>query len=156
MHSSASRNTNLGSHLLLVYCISIFLFNAYHTKASAEEFAPSAATAENAEEEKKAARRRTGEIVAEGLPQNIVDAIAEISEETTHIGVKQENPPLWPLYWNTELIGWAFDSINLINIPGFAGTPIDVLVVIDTDGTYVGVKVLKHNEPVLAYGVGPP
>lgn len=105
--------------------------------------------------EERSARRRTGEIIADGVPKIIVDAIAELSEEATYVGAKQENPPLWPLFRKNELIGWAFDSIDLINIPGFAGSPIDVLVVIDTEGTYVGVKVLKHAEPVLGYGVDP-
>ena len=156
MHISVRWNIALDSGMLIACFLSIFLFSIYHIKANAEEFAPTPATAAQAEFEERTARKRSGDIIAEGIPQNIVDAIAEISEDATHIGSKQEYPPLWPLFRQNELIGWAFDSIDLINIPGFAGTPIDVLVVIDTEGTYVGVKVLNHAEPVLAYGVGPP
>ena len=132
----------------------LILFSSSSVKA--DDFAPSAATAKQAMEEKRLTQKRTGEIIAdEDVPQNIIDAIAEISEGATSIGEKQENPPLWPIFRQNELIGWAFDSIDLINIPGFAGTPIDVLVVIDANGNYIGVKVLEHNEPILAYGVGP-
>ncbi len=103
----------------------------------------------------KALRVRNEAIVAaEGVPQDIVDAIAGISNEVTRIGAKEESPPVWPLYWQTELIGWAFDTGDLVNIPGFAGTPIDVLVVMDQDGGFAGVKVLRQNEPVFQHGVG--
>jgi NosR/NirI family transcriptional regulator, nitrous oxide reductase regulator len=156
MRISSVWNTTLILRLLIVFGIPFILLHTTRVNANSDAFAPSAATAEQAAFEEKNARRRTGEITADGVPQNILDAIAEISEDATYIGAKQENPPLWPLFRQDELIGWAFDSIDLINIPGFAGSPIDVLVVIDTEGTYVGVKVLKHAEPVLAYGVGPP
>jgi NosR/NirI family nitrous oxide reductase transcriptional regulator len=156
MYISASQNITPGSRLLILCCISICLLNLIHTKVNAEEFAPSAATAGQAKYEERTERKRSGDIIADGIPQNIVDAIAEISEDATHIGTKQKKPPIWPLFRQNDLIGWAFDSIDLINIPGFAGKPIDLLVVIDKEGTYVGVKVLNHSEPVLAYGVGPP
>ncbi len=132
----------------------LFLLNVPFVNA--DDFTPSAATAKQAMEEERISQKRTGKITAaEGVPQGIIDAIAEISEDATSIGTKQENPPLWPLFRQNELIGWAFDSIDLINIPGFAGTPIETLVVIDSEGSYVGVKVLEHHEPILAYGVGP-
>lgn len=100
-------------------------------------------------------RARKGAIeAAKGVPQEIVDAVAHISQEVTHIGAKESSPAVWPLFWQTELIGWAFDTGDLVNLPGFAGTPIDVLVVMDQDGGFAGVKVLRQNEPVFQHGVG--
>ncbi len=107
-------------------------------------------------ETNRALRTRSGAVTAaESVPKEIVRAIEVISSEVTHIGAREQSPPVWPLYWKTELIGWAFDTGDLVKIPGFAGTPIDVLVVMDQKGGFVGVKVLRQNEPVFQHGVGP-
>jgi NosR/NirI family transcriptional regulator, nitrous oxide reductase regulator len=152
MRTSGVWNTTLILRLLIVF--GIFFSPPYtsYVNANSDEFAPSAATAGQAAVDEKIARKRSGDIIAEGIPQNIADAIAEISEDATDIGLKQKDPPLWPLFRQNELIGWAFDSIDLTNIPGFAGTPIDLLVVIDTEGNYVGVKVLHQSEPEFSSG----
>lgn len=89
------------------------------------------------------------------VPEQVVKAIEGISLSATHIGAKEDSPSVWPLYNQDQLIGWAFDTGDLVNIPGFAGTPIDVLVVLDRDGGITGVKVLEQNEPVFQHGVGP-
>lgn len=105
----------------------------------------------------KMRRTRKGDINTEDdVPPEIVAALEELSDGVTFIGKKENSPEVWPLYWKTELVGWAFDTGDFIKIPGFSGGPIESLVIIDPDGDFVGVKVLRQNEPVFQHGVGPP
>jgi transcriptional regulator of nitric oxide reductase len=74
------------------------------------------------------------------------------------VGDKQADLPVWPLFKQnataTELVGYAFESIDLAPIPGFAGVPINLLVAIDPKGNFLDVAVLSHHEPVFLDGLG--
>ena len=74
------------------------------------------------------------------------------------VGDKDEALPIWPLYQqistDTPLVGYAFESIDLAAIPGFAGIPFNLLVAIDPDGRFIDVSVLSHHEPVFLEGLG--
>jgi len=54
-----------------------------------------------------------------------------------------------------EQIGYVFQSIDLIQIPGFSGEPPNLLIQMDKEGNFFDVKVLSHGEPVFAHGHGP-
>ena len=74
------------------------------------------------------------------------------------VGDKQADLPVWPLFRQnataTELVGYVFESIDLAPIPGFAGVPINLLVAIDSQGSFLDVAVLSHHEPVFLDGLG--
>ena len=74
------------------------------------------------------------------------------------VGDKQADLPVWPLFRQnataTELVGYVFESIDLAPIPGFAGVPINLLVAIDPQGSFLDVAVLSHHEPVFLDGLG--
>lgn len=76
-----------------------------------------------------------------------------------HVGDKLREVPAWPL--TSELtpsagpIGYVFESIDLAPIPGFEGTPINLLVAIDSAGRFIEVEVLHQHEPVFLGGLGP-
>jgi transcriptional regulator of nitric oxide reductase len=76
-----------------------------------------------------------------------------------HVGEKLREVPAWPL--TSELtpdagpIGYVFESIDLAPIPGFEGTPINLLVAIDNKGKFMDVEVLRQHEPVFLGGLGP-
>ncbi|MFX8235320.1 hypothetical protein ABTL20_22065, partial [Acinetobacter baumannii] len=67
--------------------------------------------------------------------------------------------PVWPIFrqelTSTVLAGYVFESIDFAPIPGFSGTPINLLVALDTKGQFLDVKVLSHHEPVFLDGLGP-
>jgi transcriptional regulator of nitric oxide reductase len=48
-----------------------------------------------------------------------------------------------------------FESIDLAPIPGFEGTPINLLVAVDAEGRFLDVEVLRQHEPVFLGGLGP-
>jgi NosR/NirI family nitrous oxide reductase transcriptional regulator len=144
------------SRLQLVFVIMLFGIQPQFSVAESLPGVVEAAMSQINKDNTKAERVRKGVIkAAAGVPAEVVDAVAAISKEVTHIGAKEASPPVWPLFWKTEQVGWAFDTGDLVNLPGFAGTPIDVLVVMDQEGGFVGVKVLRQNEPVFQHGVGP-
>ena len=74
------------------------------------------------------------------------------------VGPKEADIPAWPIFKQngtaTELVGYAFESIDLAPIPGFAGVPMNMLVTIDAQGTFLEVAVLSHHEPVFLDGLG--
>jgi transcriptional regulator of nitric oxide reductase len=74
------------------------------------------------------------------------------------VGEKASDVPAWPLFKQngtaTELVGYAFESADLAPVPGFAGVPPNLLVVIDPKGTFLDVAVLSQHEPVFLEGLG--
>ena len=74
------------------------------------------------------------------------------------VGEKAADVPAWPLFKQngtaTELVGYAFESADLAPVPGFAGVPPNLLVVIDPKGTFLDVAVLSQHEPVFLEGLG--
>ncbi len=74
------------------------------------------------------------------------------------VGARDPGLPAWPIFKQngtaTELVGYAFESIDMAPIPGFAGVPMNMLVTIDPQGTFIDVIVLSHHEPVFLDGLG--
>ncbi len=74
------------------------------------------------------------------------------------VGERDPALPVWPVFRQeataTVLAGYAFESIDLAPIPGFSGTPFNLLVLLDAKGGYADVRVLSHHEPVFLEGLG--
>jgi NosR/NirI family nitrous oxide reductase transcriptional regulator len=74
------------------------------------------------------------------------------------VGEKDTALPVWPLYKQeataTILVGYAFESIDLAPLPGFSGTPMNLLIVLDPKGGFKDLKVLSQHEPVFLDGLG--
>ncbi|WP_434556792.1 transcriptional regulator NosR [Thiopseudomonas acetoxidans] len=79
--------------------------------------------------------------IATVLPE--VNVISEPAEE---FGVRT-------LKKGDELQGYAFESINVVNIPAYSGKPINMQVVLGLDGTILDAYVLHHDEPILLIGI---
>ncbi len=86
-------------------------------------------------------------------------AIERRFQPPLHVGEKLREVPAWPL--TSELtpdagpVGYVFESIDLAPIPGFEGTPMNLLVAIDAGGKFIDVEVLRQHEPVFLAGLGP-
>ncbi len=71
------------------------------------------------------------------------------------LGPKDRDQPIWYiLNSGGTLMGYVFESNGLVPIPGFSGIPMNLLIHIDTSGTFVDVKLLEQNEPVFVSGLG--
>ncbi|HYD63626.1 MAG TPA: 4Fe-4S binding protein [Noviherbaspirillum sp.] len=74
------------------------------------------------------------------------------------IGEKDEAMPVWPVLKQngpaTELVGYLFESIDFAAVPGFAGVPVNLLVALDAQGSFLDVQMISHHEPVFLDGLG--
>ncbi len=74
------------------------------------------------------------------------------------IGSKDAELPVWPILkqemTSTELVGYVFESIDFVSLPGFAGVPMNLLVALDPKGKFLDVQVLDQHEPVFVGGYG--
>ena len=52
-----------------------------------------------------------------------------------------------------KLLGYVMLSTDITDTPAYSGKPVVTLIGMDTQGKYVGVKVLKHSEPILLLGI---
>jgi NosR/NirI family transcriptional regulator, nitrous oxide reductase regulator len=52
-----------------------------------------------------------------------------------------------------KLVGYVMLSTDITDMPAYSGKPVVTLVGMDTSGRFVGVKVLKHSEPILLLGI---
>jgi len=75
------------------------------------------------------------------------------------VGERDAQLPTWPLFrqdgTTTPLVGYVFESIDLAPIPGFSGTPPNLLIALDAKGVFMDVQVLSQHEPVFVDGLGP-
>ncbi len=70
---------------------------------------------------------------------------------------KLSDIPVWPIFKEgpvPSVVGYVFESIDFAPIPGFAGTPMNLLVAIDPGGLFIDVRVLSQREPVFVGGLG--
>lgn len=52
-----------------------------------------------------------------------------------------------------RLLGYVMLSTDITDTPAYSGKPVVTLIGMDLQGRYVGVKVLKHSEPILLLGI---
>ncbi|HEX6363854.1 MAG TPA: FMN-binding protein, partial [Albitalea sp.] len=52
-----------------------------------------------------------------------------------------------------KLVGYVMLSTDITDTPAYSGKPVVTLIGMDTAGRFVGVKVLKHSEPILLLGI---
>ncbi|WP_374761325.1 transcriptional regulator NosR [Pseudomonas sp. sp1636] len=49
--------------------------------------------------------------------------------------------------------GYAYQSINVVDMPAYSGKPMNIQVLLDRDGAIVDAYVLEHHEPILLIGI---
>lgn len=74
------------------------------------------------------------------------------------VGEKDDRLPIWPIMkqqaGSYEVLAYAFESIDFAPIPGFGGTPPNLLIALAPDGRFLDAKILSHHEPVFLEGLG--
>lgn len=67
------------------------------------------------------------------------------------------NPPYVEAYseqgGQKKLIGYVMLSTDITDTPAYSGKPVVTLIGMDIQGKFVGIKVLKHSEPILLLGI---
>ena len=97
------------------------------------------------------------EVGADTDATDLSHLIKTLFPKSTVIGEKETNAatPAWPVYQLNQIIGYAYESKDLVEFPGFSGEQMNFLIGIDTEGGIRGVHVLYHHEPIFMHGLGP-
>lgn len=80
--------------------------------------------------------------------------IVEIFPSATRIGQTDPELKIIPVYQLGQLLGYVFESDDFTDFLGFSGQTINLLIGIDTEGVFTGLKVLGHHEPIFLHGLG--
>ncbi|MFX0541961.1 4Fe-4S binding protein [Roseovarius sp. S4756] len=68
-------------------------------------------------------------------------------------GPIRDDMPVAPLLQGGERIGWAFIASDYVGTTGYSGKPIHTMVAVDDDAIVLGVKLVKHSEPIVLIGI---
>nr|WP_284614949.1 NosR/NirI family protein [Rubrivivax pictus] len=71
----------------------------------------------------------------------------------TSFGERKGQPPYVEAFAGDKLAGYVMLSTDITDIPAYSGKPVVTLIGMDLKGRFVGVKVLKHSEPILLLGI---
>ena len=81
----------------------------------------------------------------------------EVFPGAGHFSQRMGQPPYVEAYDNDsaqkKLLGYVMLSTDITDTPAYSGKPVVTLIGMDTQGRFVGVKVLKHSEPILLLGI---
>ncbi len=89
-------------------------------------------------------------VLADLLPK--VQA-ADVVEGAEGFGPIRDDAPAAPILKGGETVGWAFITSDFVSTTGYSGKPIHTLVAVDKDARIIGVKLLKHSEPIVLIGI---
>ena len=79
--------------------------------------------------------------------------IAQTFPGADPLTAKNSELPYWTITKAGEVIGYAFETNDIARIPAYSGEPINTLVLMDEQGTFLGAKILEHHEPILLVGL---
>ncbi len=68
-------------------------------------------------------------------------------------GALEGEPPAAAVWRGSQLLGYVFQTFDVVRIPAYSGRPINTLVGLDTEGRIVGLRIVHHEEPILAVGI---
>lgn len=74
--------------------------------------------------------------------------------KSIEVGTRDPKYPVWPLLDGRDIVGYVFETSDLVNIPGFTGTPINMAITMDDEGTFKDVRLISQSEPVFVNGLG--
>ena len=82
---------------------------------------------------------------------------AEVFPGATHFSSRKGQPPYVEAYDSDgpqkKLLGYVMLSTDITDTPAYSGKPVVTLIGMDKEGVYVGIKVIKHSEPILLLGI---
>ena len=74
---------------------------------------------------------------------------AQLAGQTDKLG-----RTVWPVSKPGEVakvvIGYAFESVDVVPVPGYSGKVINSLIALDERGEFIDVKLISHREPIFA------
>jgi NosR/NirI family transcriptional regulator, nitrous oxide reductase regulator len=81
----------------------------------------------------------------------------EVVPGADSFSTRKGRPPYVEAYRTEDgrqrLVGYAFLSTDIVDIPAYSGKPVVTLIGMDTQGVFTGIKILRHSEPILLLGI---
>ena len=78
--------------------------------------------------------------------------VRKLNPEADRSGPVAGTPPAMPLYRGDTLLGYAFDTWDVLQAVGYSRKPFHVLAAIDLEGRVTGTHLVHHLEPITLLG----
>src|SRR5690606_11593757 len=95
----------------------------------------------------------TGHAMAAELTSLALERISKVFPQHDAITEPAGDPPVRRITVNEDLLGYAFETNDVVDIPAYSGKPVNVQVVLDVEGIIQDAYVLEHHEPILLVGI---
>jgi len=79
--------------------------------------------------------------------------IKQMFPAMTLISEPEGDPLVRTVYEKETILGYVFETDDIIKIPAYSGKPINILLGLDIEGIIKGAYVLEHHEPILLVGI---
>lgn len=89
-------------------------------------------------------------VLSQFLPE---ESAAELAPGADSFGPIRDDMPIAPVLKAGETIGWAFVTSDFVGTTGYSGKPIHTLVAVGPNAKVLGVKLVKHSEPIVLIGI---
>lgn len=92
---------------------------------------------------------------ADSVLQKLLPEIAasDLVAGAEAFGAIRDDLPAAPILKGGQNIGWAFVTSDFVGTTGYSGKPIHTMVAIDDSARVIGVKLVKHSEPIVLIGI---
>ena len=93
---------------------------------------------------------RAASVLQEFLP---AEAAADLVPGADGFGPIRDDLAVAPVMKGGETVAWAFITSDFVGTTGYSGKPIHSLVAVDKNARIVGVRLVKHSEPIVLIGI---
>ena len=88
------------------------------------------------------------------LPRMLAEVpAADLVPGAESYGAPRSDLAVAPVLKGGQTIAWAFVTSDFVSTTGYSGKPIHTLVAVDDAARVVGVKLVKHSEPIVLIGI---
>src|SRR5713101_4271746 len=77
------------------------------------------------------------------------DVMAVVYPGAERLGPEEGSPPAIAVYRADQIVAYIFSTLDIIAVPGYSVTPLDVIAGVDLDGRITGAKLVFHREPYI-------
>ncbi|MDI5892774.1 transcriptional regulator NosR [Halomonas rhizosphaerae] len=92
-------------------------------------------------------------LIAPALHALELEQVREGFPTADRIETAESQWPVSEVRGGDELLGYAFESVDIAPIPAYSGKPVNLLVGIDLEGKIVQADILGHEEPIMLVGI---
>ena len=97
-----------------------------------------------------AASASAGPVLQEYLP---AAAASDLVPGADGFGPVREDLAVAPVVKGGQTVAWVFATSDFVGTTGYSGKPIHTLVAVDKDAKIVGIRLVKHSEPIVLIGI---